>query len=292
MKNDSFDRLPFVSSVLHPTDFSAASERAFAYALAIALIRQTELTILHVDRDKRSKVDWTRFPPVREILERWGLLESGSPRSAVFEKFRTRVEKIAISSRHPSRSTVKYLDAHPADLIVMATEGRSDVSGAINRSIAESIAGWSDTMTLFVPAEAQRGLVSLRDGELSLRNILIPIDHQPKATAAIEFARRAAETIGEDAVTITLLHVGDSPIAMPDLKDGTNWSWRSEHRQGDVVEKICDVADEIAADLLVMTTAGYDGVRDVTHGTTTEQSLRQSRCPVLAVPAKYSHIHS
>ncbi len=290
MKYEAFDRLPFVSSVLHPTDFSAASERAFAYALAISLIRQTEFTILHVHSDKRSEVDWTRFPPVREILERWGLLEAGSPRSAVFDKFRTRVEKIAINSRNPGRAAVKYLDAHPADLIVMATEGRSGVSGAIDRSIAESIAGWSQTMTLFVPGQAQRGLVSLADGNLSLRNILIPIDHQPKPTAAIEFARRAAETIGEDAVTITLLHVGDSPMTIAGLEDGTNWSWRSEHRQGDVVEQICDVADEIAADLLVMTTAGYDGVRDVISGNTTEQSVRRSRCPVLAVPAKYSNV--
>ena len=93
-----------------------------------------------------------------------------------------------------------------------------------------------------------------------------------------------------EAVTITLLHVGDSPIAMTDLENGTNWSWRLVHRQGDVVEQVCEVADEIAADLLVMTTSGYDGVRDVTRGTTTEQSLRRSRCPVLAVPAKYTNI--
>ncbi len=76
MKHDAVENLPFVSSVLHPTDFSAASERALAYALAIALIRQTELTILHVNPHKNVEVDWTRFPPVREILERWGLLES------------------------------------------------------------------------------------------------------------------------------------------------------------------------------------------------------------------------
>ena len=291
MKYDAIENLPLVSSVLHPTDFSAASERALAYALAIALIRQTELTILHVDPHKNVEVDWTRFPPVREILERWGLLESGSPRSAVFEKFRTRVEKIEINGRQPSRSTLKFLDTHPADLIVMATEGRAEITGAIDRSTAESIAGWSETMTLFVPDKAHRGLVSLENGDLSLRNILIPIDHQPNPAAAIEFARRAAETVGEDAVTITLLHIGDSPIVMTDLENGTNWSWRLVHRQGDVVEQVCEVADEIAADLLVMTTSGYDGVRDVTRGTTTEQSLRRSRCPVLAVPAKYANIN-
>jgi nucleotide-binding universal stress UspA family protein len=290
MKFDASEGLPFVSSVLHPTDFSAASQRALAYALAIALIRQTELTILHVDPDPSERADWTRFPGVREILERWGLLESGSPRSAVFEKFRARVEKIAINGGQPSRATVNFLDDHPADLIVMATEGRADVTGTFDRSIAESIAGWSETMTLFVPGKAQRGLVSLETGDLSLRNILIPVDHQPNPSAGIEFARRAAETIGADAVMITLLHIGETPMDMVALEDGINWSWRSVHRQGDVVDQICEVADDIAADLLVMTTDGYDGVRDVARGTTTEQCLRRSACPVLAVPARYTKV--
>jgi nucleotide-binding universal stress UspA family protein len=124
MNNDTIDRLPFVSSVLHPTAFSPASDTAFAYALAIALIRQTELTILHVQSEKHLEADRARFPRFREILERCRLSEIGSPRSAVFEKFRTRAEKVAINSRSPSHATIRYPDTHPADLIVMATEGR------------------------------------------------------------------------------------------------------------------------------------------------------------------------
>src|SRR5512145_1885613 len=42
--------LPFVRAVLHPTDFSPASEAAFAHALAIALVRETKLWILHAGR--------------------------------------------------------------------------------------------------------------------------------------------------------------------------------------------------------------------------------------------------
>ena len=277
--------MPFVRSVLHPTDFSAASDSAFAHALAIALLRQTDLTILHVTPEKVSNVEWTRFPAVRQTLERWGLLEAGSPQSAVFDELRVRVKKIAVQSRNPVRATANFLDYEPADLIVLATEGREERSRGINHSDAEAIARWSRTMTLFVPAGAKRGLVSLKDGDFSFKNILVPVDREPDCAAAVEFARRAAEVLGDDNVAITLLHVGDSQPPTPVLDDGPGWTWRTEHRQGEPVTEILAAANRHAADLIVMATAGQDSVLDALRGSTTEKVLRRVLCPLLAVPA-------
>ena len=68
-----------VHRVLHPTDLSPASDVAFAHALAIALARRGQLTILNARKDF-DDADWRRLPRVREALERWGLLEPGSAR--------------------------------------------------------------------------------------------------------------------------------------------------------------------------------------------------------------------
>ena len=114
-----------VGSVLHPTDFSRASNRAFAHALAMALVWQTEFTILHIGRRKESQVRPELFPAVRETLQRWRLLEAGSPRSAVFDKFRINVTKIAVQSRHPLLALADFLERHPANLIVLATQRRT-----------------------------------------------------------------------------------------------------------------------------------------------------------------------
>jgi hypothetical protein len=84
---------PFVKSIFHPSDFSKASELAFARALAIALIRRTELVIMHAGRE--SIGDWARFPPVRKTLERWQVLAPGSRRSAVFDRLTMRVTKVS-----------------------------------------------------------------------------------------------------------------------------------------------------------------------------------------------------
>ena len=68
----------FVESVLHPTDFSEGSRVAFYHALKAALMAKSRLTLLNVSPD--GTADWSGFPGVRETLERWGLLEKGSPR--------------------------------------------------------------------------------------------------------------------------------------------------------------------------------------------------------------------
>jgi nucleotide-binding universal stress UspA family protein len=274
----------FIGSVVHATDFSAADERAFAHALGVALLRQADLTLLHVTPDTKS--DWRGFPAVRKTLERWKLLEPGSAQEEVFEKLGVSVKKAMIHSRFPALAIAQHLDVEPADLLVVGTAGREGVARWLHGSVAEAMARWSRTMTLFVPADAERNLVALADGNLTLANALIPIDHEPDPSAAIEFARRAAEVLSEDKVTITLLHVGgEEGLPSVHTEDGPQWTFARMHRDGDPVDEIVAAAELVRADLIVMSTEGRHGVFDALRGSTTERVLRQVRCPVLAVPA-------
>jgi nucleotide-binding universal stress UspA family protein len=61
-------------------------------------------------------------------------------------------------------------------------------------------------------------------------------------------------------------------------------SFREEQRSGDVVEAILDAVDEHAVDLIAMATSG-GSILDALGGTVTEQVLRRSPCPLLAVQA-------
>ena len=61
-----------VQSVFHPSDFSTASEIAFAHALKIALVAKTRFTVLHVKANPGA--EWQDFPGVRDTLERWKLI--------------------------------------------------------------------------------------------------------------------------------------------------------------------------------------------------------------------------
>ena len=56
--------------ILHPTDFSEASEVAFVHALKLTLLTRGRLHVLHVSAHE-GPVRWRTFPGVREALERW-----------------------------------------------------------------------------------------------------------------------------------------------------------------------------------------------------------------------------
>lgn len=281
--------LPFIKSILHPTDFSPASEKAFAHALAIALIRQTEFTILNVGDNKSKESGWEQFPAVRKTLERWGLLEKGSQREAVFEQLGLRVRKSVQSGITAKSAILKYLESNPADLIVLATEGRGGLPRWLSRSKAEAVAQASNAITLFVPKEG-KSFIQLENGDISIQRILLPIDHQPSPTAAIIYATRAAQALAVDnTVEIVLLHIGnDETVFDLDLPENPNWRFRKETRSGDPVEAIISTANEFSSDVIIMTTAGHEGIFDALRGSTTEQVLRKACCPLLAVPQSWS----
>lgn len=272
--------LPIVRSVLHPTDLSADSEIAFQHALAIALLRQTSLTLLHVEGSSRGG----ELPSVREMLERWGLLEEGSSRSAVYENFNVRIKKKVVKGR-PLPVILDYLDKGYVDLVVVATRGSNGMAGWLKSSVSEPLAHRTDTSTLFVPADSP-GIVDPENGQLTARKILVPVAEVPDGQNAVTLAARtaiAAHEVHGDPVELHLMHVGDQ---MPELQlpehEGIGWSQTLQ--SGEVIDRIVETAREVSADLVVMASDGRNGILDAFRGSHSEQILRLVPCPLLVVP--------
>jgi nucleotide-binding universal stress UspA family protein len=276
------NKIPFVNSIFHPSDFSEASESAFAHALAIALKRKCRFTILHAGKSREA---WTNFPAIRSTLERWGLLEAGSSKSAVAGELNVQIQKVAIDTDEPVESILDYLERHPTDLIVLATEGREGLPRWIKHSVAEKVAEGSNTMTLFVPSSAA-GFVNHNDGKISLKRILVPIDREPSPVPAVEYAARSAG-MADGPVEIILLNIGDGKVFETlELKETPGLKWDKLHREGNVVDEIAAVASDRSVDLIVMTTEGRKGFLDALRGSITQQVVRHVPCPLLAVPVK------
>jgi nucleotide-binding universal stress UspA family protein len=275
----------FVSSVLHPTDFSAASETAFLHSLAIALRRRARITLLHVAPPARAAEAFNSFPGVRSTLERWGLLEPGSDRSAVFDEFGVEVKKVKVRPGDVVTNIDGYLARHPTDMVVLATEGRDGPPRWLRPSVAERVARRSGVMTLFVP-DGSKGFVAPEDGKVRLSRILVPLDHLPDPGSAVVFAGRIGSVGEVSPVEIDLLHIGETGHRPRiDLPKSSNCLYRWSVRSGPVVEQIAETAAELEADLVVMATKGHEGFMDALRGSTTEQVLRRISCPLLAVPA-------
>lgn len=269
-----------IKNVFHPSDFSDASEIAFAHALKFALLSRARLSMLHVATESGES---GRFPGVRETLERWGAIPPESGKDAV-SALGMDVRKVVEKHGEPVHVVLSYLKRHPADLIVLATHQYQGKERWFKRSVAEPIARRAGQMTLFVP-HGVVGFVSRDTGVLSLRKVLVPVAEKPSPVPAIDAAVRAATSLGISPLAFTLLHVGQQS-GMPDcpVKREEGWVWEQAVRSGDVVEQILQAAADTSADLIVMSTSGRSGFLDALRGSTTEQVLRQARCPVLAVP--------
>jgi nucleotide-binding universal stress UspA family protein len=267
--------------VFHPSDFSEASEVAFAHAMKIALVVRARLIMLHVEASR--SVEWQDFPGVRDTLERWGLIPKGSPKSAVGQ-LGVEVVKIIKLSSDPVKACLGFLEENPTDLIVLAVHQYDGRMRWLAKSVGKPIARGSGQMTLFIPHGVQ-GFVSRKDGSISLRNILIPVTMKPRPQPSVEAAARMIRNLQLPAGVVTLLHVG--PVAeAPSVKipTDTDWTWNSVARVGEPADAILQTATELHADLIVMTTDGPDGFLDGLRGTTSERVLRKTRCPVLNLP--------
>jgi nucleotide-binding universal stress UspA family protein len=266
-------------AVAHPTDFSEASAQAFAHALRIALTAKCPLLIMHVSTDAK-KDDWASLPHVRHLLAQWGLMDERDSPTAIEQKLGVKIVKVELMPMGTVKGILHFLHDHPADLIVLSTEGRQGVARWLHGSAAEAVSRAAAVPTLFVPAKAE-GFVDAGRGEVHLRRVLIPVDHEPKPAAAIGVIMDLARMIRVDAEE-RLLHVGKH---VPKLYGAPNQTLQVTKAQGDVVDAIVAAANDWHADLIGMPTAGHHGFLDALRGSTTERVLRQAPCPVLAVPA-------
>ena len=270
-----------IENVLHPTDFSESSLIAFHHALKVAMAARSRLTLLHVLKDTTSQ--WSDFPGIRETLERWGVLPKGSPKSAVAE-IGVAASKVVANEGAPVEAVLRYLEHHPADLIVLATSQRGGPVRWLGKSVSAPVTQKAGQMTLLIPANA-KGFVSDSDGSVKLNEILIPIARTPRAEPALNAAARFVRKFHSSQGTFTVLHVGEAN-SMPALRfpEVAGWTWKKELLTGDVIEGIVQTAKSLAADLIVMSTDGRNGFLDGLRGSHSERVLRNCATPLLTIP--------
>ena len=271
--------------IFHPSDFSAASEVAFAHALKIALKSTAKLDLMHVKPpDHLGKSYWLNFPAIRATLSRWQIWPEGGQRPEI-AKAGLHIRKVLKPGVDPLETMLRHFEKYPPDLIVLATHQREGLDRWLHKAIAEPLARRSQTMTLFIPRTG-KGFVALRDGTVSLKRVLIPIDQDPQPQIALREAWLLARGLGSVEGEFRLVHVGPAGTApVVDRLELPGWSFERVVRQGSVVPGVLQEEADWKPDLIVLATQGHFGFLDALRGSTTERVLRGACCPVLAVPA-------
>lgn len=272
-----------ISSILCATDFGEGSDTAFTHALAIALFAGANLEVLHAEPDNAQGSE-RHFPNIVKTLVAWGVVTPDST-PEVLRELGLRLRSVLRVGDPPVRAILDELRQTPAQLVVMATHARSGVDRVVQPSVTEPVMRQAGVLTLIIPPRA-RGFVDPDSGQITLRRILVPIDHVPSPQLAVDAAARLLEVVGIDDAWICTLYVGEN-ADMPAVHFGDPAAIRVRRwtQHGPVVEGILTTAAEWSADLLVMVTEGHVGVMDLVRGSTVERVLRLAECPILVVPA-------
>lgn len=139
-----------------------------------------------------------------------------------------------------------------------------------------------------------------------IQRILVPIDFSFCSKKALEYAIPFAKQFG---ARLCLLYVGQGHYMVPELAPTDLMSYKLSERadiaaklasvatkeipatlavdilvrNGQPALEIVDVAKEIGADLIVISTHGYGGLKHLWFGSIAEQVVRHATCPVLVV---------
>lgn len=263
-----------LNTISHPTDFSPEGQAAFQHALRLALASQAKLDLLHV-RSPHADKSWNKFPRVREVLERWGVLAPGAHVADIETQSGIRVQKVEILDADAVEGLSRFLIGHRPDLLVMASHGRDGLNRWLSGSVSAQVAHETRVPTLLFGPNA-KPFVDEQSGTLNLNTVLVPIAHDPAPGEVLKVL--LSLTQGQE-IRFDIIHVGQEA---PEIRDATGAPLSVRCLEGPLVETILTAADE--AQMIAMPTAGHQGFLDVLRGSTTEQVVQRALCPVLALP--------
>jgi nucleotide-binding universal stress UspA family protein len=142
-----------------------------------------------------------------------------------------------------------------------------------------------------------------------VRNVLVPVDFSENAEAAVRYAGDLARKFGGK---LHLLHVVEPASFVNDLRNvpftlsdkqleatattelealatrfidpGVQTSWSVKKGKG--YQEIVKAAKQLKADMIVISTHGYTGLKHTIMGSTAERVVRHAACPVLVLRAE------
>ena len=122
--------------------------------------------------------------------------------------------------------------------------------------------------------------------------VLFPIDRSRQAAETAATALKLAQQHSSRLVLLSVVEPGqDDPAAVTELLEQARSRFQEQgvicegiEREGKPAFVICDVADEINADVIVMGTRGLTLEADEVSSSTASRVIQLAPCPVLVVP--------
>lgn len=296
-----------LQSLLVTTDLSDASQTGVRYAAALAKKLGLELTLFHVVEPPSWLGGMEAVALARTEAEVVALTRKQLERLAERERGSDLRLTVCVRTGNPVHEITAAAGAGAADLIVIATHGRTGLQRALLGSTAERVVRHAPCPVLTVPSQAQPATEDGQASPCQIRKLVVPMDFSQLAQAALPWATFLAARFGAELI---LLHVVEKfPIdyllgpeltaenlarlrtqagvelerLAADLGTTTGLQVSAVVRDGTPFAEICAAGRELGADLIVLTTHGYTGLKQVWLGSSAERVVRHAPCPVLTV---------
>ena len=280
--------VPYLKRILCPIDFDAHSARALARAQDLARRHGAELRLLHVLPSRPDSIPtptaavMTQDRAARARLEGLaGTIRDGGVRC-----------EAAILHGDPAFRILQAARDSAADLIVMATHGRKGVSRVVLGSVTEAVLHAAPCPLLTIPPRAG-------GSGGTFRRVLCAVDFSPSSLATFF----SAQAMVQDAYSeLTVLHVIDRAFASDppaaararaeDALAGLHervpvhrCALRDAVRIGETAAEVLKMAAEEDAHLIVVGAHSRRPGMAAMVGSCADRIVRESPCPVLAVPS-------
>lgn len=165
------------------------------------------------------------------------------------------------------------------------------------------------------PESTETALPDLTPTPLHLRKILVPTDFSEESYKALRPALELARQFGSEVLLVHVIEpihpypvtgLSSYPTDLPpdpifevrgeagklleqistEAREKTGVSVETLMRVGRAFDQVVQVAEESGADLIVISTHGYTGLKHVLMGSTAERVVRHAPCPVMVVRAR------
>jgi nucleotide-binding universal stress UspA family protein len=276
--------------ILHPTDFSRTAAKAGVLAFDLSQRLGAELTVVHV-HEPFAEIVADHFPLWVGEAERLNAelkKEQEDERAAALRRLSEALGVLTPAGAKAMLLSGKPLAELPAilpdyDLIVMGAHGANRFDNYFLGGVAGRLVRRSRVPVLTVREECQRQEVS---------SVLLASDFSEASKHALRFSLRLAEA----GVALALAHVLES---LPDGKEDAGLvketvsrlkafsegvDVRYLVRGGNPIEVLPRLADEVAADAIIIGVKRHSAAMGLFLGRRADALIRSSPVPILSVP--------
>lgn len=209
----------------------------------------------------------------------------------------------------PADEIIKYADKNDIGLVVMGTHGRSGISRWALGSVANKVVRGSKSPVMLVRSKGACPTAQKR----LLTRVLVPLDGSEIGEAALPYATEIASKLGMEMVLFECVPlayhlyssgeiVSQIPYTQQEMEPllagaktylervaeqakAKNIKYRIEVRSGAPAEAIVKASDELAVDLVAMSTHGRSGLSRWVFGSVAEHVLEGGSTPLLLIRA-------